>query len=322
MVVDTTKRQALVIDDCEEDRNRVRDILAECGFNVVTAQNTVEARTRLKFQVFDLLVTDVVMPKENGIQFLISLHESASAGIQKELPPVILMSAMSLNDQLRTKLTKYLGVRLILPKPVDAKAIVNFVSSSFEGGKEKGHIYDVSMINKFLSATNEIITLNSQTAPVPGKAFVKSDGHALGEFTGIIELRSMTQHGFIALSFERPCCELMARKILQDNELVLNDAILRDIAGEMCNQVVGHVQAQFQREGTRFEVSTPTIVSGQKYRIDHRLQAPSIVIPFVWNDVRFYTQFVMVAKEGGKEAEKGKTEKEKETLDRGDITFL
>jgi chemotaxis protein CheX len=327
MSADATKRSALVVDANAEDLARVTKIFDGCGLSVVTATNAEEARTRIRFQKFDILMIDAALPKESGIQLLIALHEAASKNGEKDFPAVLLTAKDPISEEIRAKLTKYLGVKAILAKPVEPQPIIDFVNSKF-ANKSRTHAYDAATLNKFINATREIIALNSQIAPVPGKAFVRIDGQALGEFTGIIEIRSKTQQGFVALSFERPCCETMARKILGDAAMTLNDAILRDISGEMCNQVVGNVQAQFQREGTRFEISTPTIVSGLKYRVDHNLEAPSIVIPFEWNGTRFYTQFVManlpagaLAKPEAAPAVKDE-QKEGDTMDSGDINFL
>lgn len=325
MKAKASSRSALIVESNPDDMQRMKKFLEDCGFAVATAVDSQEVRTRMKFQEFNLLVIDMNQQKENGVQLLTSLHESASRNDKKEFPAVIMTCSIILDVQLAQKLMRFLGVKLILTKPVPQESINSFVESKF-GVKARTHAYDAATINKFLSSTRDIISLNTKTTPMPGKAFVRTDAQALGEFTGIIEIRSLVQQGFVALSFERQCCEILAQKIFQEAAIVVNDAILRDISGEMCNQVVGNVQAQFQREGTRFEVSVPTLVSGVNYQINHQLDAPTIVIPFDWSGTKFYTQFVMAKRDpnqpvGGVLKPKEEA-KEGGTMDSGDINFL
>jgi two-component system phosphate regulon response regulator OmpR len=76
----------LVVDD---DR-RIRDLTARFlnaeGFNVVTATDAADARDKMKSLAFDLLVLDIMMPGENGLEL--------TAGLRKESDvPILLLTA-------------------------------------------------------------------------------------------------------------------------------------------------------------------------------------------------------------------------------------
>src|SRR6516164_533772 len=71
----------LVVDD---DR-RIRDLLSRYllseGYRVTTADTAADARAKLAGLRFDLLILDVMMPGESGIELTRSLRETSSVPI-------------------------------------------------------------------------------------------------------------------------------------------------------------------------------------------------------------------------------------------------
>ena len=65
----------LVIDDDERLRVLLRRFLEESGFRVTDAGSAHEARNILKGMAVDILVVDVMMPGETGIEFLADLRK-------------------------------------------------------------------------------------------------------------------------------------------------------------------------------------------------------------------------------------------------------
>ncbi|KAA0894211.1 response regulator [Oryzomonas rubra] len=58
----------LLVDDSEEIRNLVNDMLFFYGFNVLVAEGPEEAQRISEGKKFDLLFTDVEMPVMNGVE--------------------------------------------------------------------------------------------------------------------------------------------------------------------------------------------------------------------------------------------------------------
>ena len=56
----------LVVDDEEHIRNLISIILTSAGYDVVTAKDGEEGLRRFNESCFDLVVTDIIMPKYNG----------------------------------------------------------------------------------------------------------------------------------------------------------------------------------------------------------------------------------------------------------------
>lgn len=76
-----TNSHILVIDD----DTRIRDLLKAylCGHNYIvsTAQDTDEARKILEMLKVDLIILDIMMPKENGIEFAKILRQTSQVAI-------------------------------------------------------------------------------------------------------------------------------------------------------------------------------------------------------------------------------------------------
>ena len=66
----------LVIDDDERLRLLLRRFLEESGFRVTDVGSTAEARSILAGLAFDLLIIDIMMPGETGLEFLQELRKS------------------------------------------------------------------------------------------------------------------------------------------------------------------------------------------------------------------------------------------------------
>lgn len=77
----------LVVDDDEGIRELLRRYLSANGFRVSTAADAAEARARLANLEFDLIVLDVMMPGESGLDFTRALKGQGQV-------PVLLLTAM------------------------------------------------------------------------------------------------------------------------------------------------------------------------------------------------------------------------------------
>jgi two-component system, OmpR family, phosphate regulon response regulator OmpR len=85
----------LVIDDDRRIRELTRRYLTEHGFRVTVAADAAEARNQLKGLEFDLLIVDVMMPGETGI----NLTESLSK--EREIPVLMLTALGETENRIR-----------------------------------------------------------------------------------------------------------------------------------------------------------------------------------------------------------------------------
>lgn len=85
--METDKAHVLVVDDDTRLRSLLQRFLRENDFYVSVAKDAAEARERLSEYKFDLLIVDIMMPNESGLDFLGTLR-------QESMVPVILLTAM------------------------------------------------------------------------------------------------------------------------------------------------------------------------------------------------------------------------------------
>ena len=116
----------LVVEDEESLRITLAANLELEGYEVVEASNGKEAIELLDGGKFDLVLSDIRMPKATGVDVLLHVKEH-HPGL-----PVVLMTAYAMEDQVRTAMSE--GVFAVLKKPFDfsaaAAAIVRALKSN------------------------------------------------------------------------------------------------------------------------------------------------------------------------------------------------
>ncbi len=105
----------LVVDDDARLRNLLRRFLVENGFRVSVAADAAKARAHLGSLVFDLIVLDVMMPGENGVELTRSLRAES-------LVPILLLTAMGETDDRIAGLES--GADDYLTKPFEPRELV------------------------------------------------------------------------------------------------------------------------------------------------------------------------------------------------------
>lgn len=113
--MDKNKFHILVVDDDTRLRNLLRRFLQEQNFAVSVAKDAAEARMFIDEYKFDLLIVDVMMPNESGIEFLTVLRKENNV-------PVIMLTAMGEPDDRISGLEA--GADDYLPKPFEPKELV------------------------------------------------------------------------------------------------------------------------------------------------------------------------------------------------------
>jgi two-component system phosphate regulon response regulator OmpR len=105
----------LVIDDDKRLRDLIARYLTEQGYRVTTAVNAADARAKLAGITFDLLVVDIMMPGESGLEFTKSLRSQSDI-------PVLLLTALGETGDRITGLES--GADDYLPKPFEPRELV------------------------------------------------------------------------------------------------------------------------------------------------------------------------------------------------------
>jgi two-component system phosphate regulon response regulator OmpR len=124
-VLDDDAPHLLVIDDDTRIRNLLKQYLTENGFRVTVAGNAEEARRHLMGLDFDLLILDVMMPGESGVELTKSLREQRSV-------PILMLTALSETDSRIAGLEA--GADDYLPKPFDPRELILRINNILRRG--------------------------------------------------------------------------------------------------------------------------------------------------------------------------------------------
>ncbi len=122
--------RVLVVDDEDAPRNQVAKLVHDSGMVVKTASDGLEAIEILRTAYFDVLVTDLMMPRMDGFGLLISLQ-----GMRR--PPIAIVLSASVATGSAMVQIRDLGAYWYLEKPANPEAIVAAVHSAAEFGRRR-----------------------------------------------------------------------------------------------------------------------------------------------------------------------------------------
>ncbi len=125
------EKHILVVDDDTRLRELLQRFLRENGYMVSAAKDADDARELLKHYRFDLLIVDVMMPRESGFEFLAKLRKES-------LVPVIMLTAMGGVEDRIVGLEN--GADDYIAKPFDTKELLLRIANilrRMEKDKEK-----------------------------------------------------------------------------------------------------------------------------------------------------------------------------------------
>jgi two-component system, OmpR family, phosphate regulon response regulator OmpR len=115
----------LIVDDDNRIRSLLSRYLGEQGFRVTSAANAAEARRRLAGLAFDLLIVDVMMPGEDGMNLTQSLRETMNV-------PILMLTARSETES-RIRGLEF-GADDYLAKPFEPRELLLRINSILRRG--------------------------------------------------------------------------------------------------------------------------------------------------------------------------------------------
>ena len=183
----------LIVDDDDRIRNLLKDFLSKNNFIVSTAEDADEAKIKIGYLKFDLIILDVMMPGQNGYEL--------TREIRKDLKvPIILLTAKG-EVEYRIKGLE-LGADDYLGKPFEPKELLlrikNIInkatklklSSKYSIGKTE---IDLNKMIIKLDETSKKINNAEKKVLIemlsnPGKTFSREE---IGKISGIKQERSI-----------------------------------------------------------------------------------------------------------------------------------
>jgi two-component system alkaline phosphatase synthesis response regulator PhoP len=127
--------RVLVVDDEPDLRESVGYLLEDAGYDVETASNGHEAIGAAQVFQPDVVLLDVMMPKENGYRVARRIHEAMEAGLVKASTKVVLLTARKLDqDPEREQMfERFAAPDQVIYKPFDPSKLVSRVGELIHG---------------------------------------------------------------------------------------------------------------------------------------------------------------------------------------------
>jgi PAS domain S-box-containing protein len=117
--------RVLVVDDEQDTRELIQEVLKECGAEVITSNSVADALVAIEQHQPDILISDLGMPDEDGYS-LISKIRALPAEEGGLIPAAALTAYARAEDRMRVLRS---GFQFHLPKPVDSAELVTVVAS-------------------------------------------------------------------------------------------------------------------------------------------------------------------------------------------------
>ena len=151
--MEKNKYHILVVDDDDRIRDLVKEYLNENNFIVSTASNAEEAKIKLNFFKFDLIVLDVMMPGQSGFELTKEIKKNSNI-------PIILLTARG--EVENRILGLEIGADDYLGKPFEPKELLLRIKNIVNKSKK----VNLNKINKIGEAK---IDLNKMSIQLKGK---------------------------------------------------------------------------------------------------------------------------------------------------------
>ena len=191
--MENKKLHILVVDDDNRIRNLLKDYLSENHYLVSTAEDADQAKEKLKFIKFDIMILDIMMPGQNGYELTKEIKKKI------KLPIILLTAKGEVENRIKGL---ELGADDYIGKPFEPKELLlrikNLIknntkidlSSTHSVGNAKINLnkMTVNMNNKERKINNSEKKVLIEMLSNPGKTYSRDE---IGKISGINQERSI-----------------------------------------------------------------------------------------------------------------------------------
>jgi CheY-like chemotaxis protein len=124
-------KRILLIEDEESERIPLARMLRDAGFEVVTATDGKKGMALFKQQVIDLVITDLIMPTQDGIETIMALRS-----LKRDCKIIAVSGGGRMLDTgFLEKIIWQLGVKHFLEKPVNEAQMLAAVADMLDSAE-------------------------------------------------------------------------------------------------------------------------------------------------------------------------------------------
>ena len=191
--MENNKNHILIVDDDDRIRNLLKDYLSENNYIVSTAENAIQAKEKLNFLKFDIMILDVMMPGQDGYELTKEIKKNIRI-------PIILLTAKGEVENrikgLELGADDYLGkpfepkeLLLRIKNIIDKKTKINLKFKYKVGTAEIDlNKMTINLNNKFKKINNSEKKVLVEMLASPGTTYSREE---IGKISGINQERSV-----------------------------------------------------------------------------------------------------------------------------------
>jgi len=178
MVPASTSSRVLVVDDDPKDRQGLADIIADLGYFCETAQDGEAALEKLTAAPFDVIISDLMMPKMDGFELLRTLFDRGDT-----TPAIVLTGAGSIDQAI--SIVHDLRAFWFLEKPARPAVLATLLERAMQ---HKSLVKETELLHRQLSQRGfladligtsqqmrEIFSLIQQIAPSSASVLITGE---------------------------------------------------------------------------------------------------------------------------------------------------
>ena len=191
--MENNKNHILIVDDDDRIRNLLKDYLSENNYIVSTAENAAQAKEKLLYLKFDILILDVMMPGQNGYELTKEIKK------QIKVPVILLTAKGEVEDRIKGL---ELGADDYIGKPFEPKELLlrikNIINKKNEIDLKSKHYVgkaEIDLNKMTVNLNNKLKKINNSEKKVlidmlanPGTTFSREE---IGKISGISQERSI-----------------------------------------------------------------------------------------------------------------------------------
>jgi two-component system phosphate regulon response regulator OmpR len=191
--MENNKKHILIVDDDDRIRNLLKDYLSENNYIVSSAENADQAKEKLKYIKFDIIILDVMMPGQDGYELTKEIK------IKIKVPIILLTAKGEVENRIKGL---ELGADDYIGKPFEPKELLlrikNIIKKNNKIDTRSFHKVGAAKIdlNKMIiSLNNKFKKINNSEKKVliemlsnPGTTYSREE---IGKISGISQERSI-----------------------------------------------------------------------------------------------------------------------------------
>ncbi len=266
----------LIIEDDLALLDTYESILKSQSHDVVKCNDGMDALRRLEKEKYDLIITDLKLPKLSGQKLIEILQQKTST-----LPFHVVISSGFIDKEIIDSFAHNKRIHF-LPKPVSIFEMTKKIKQLLNTVDLKSKL-DVRFLNPVLSGATETISLMTGLKVVAKKPYIKKQNETSGDISGVVGVVGSGFKGTISLSFAESSFLVIVSKMLNEECKAIDDEN-KDAVAELLNIIFGTAKRILNEEGLNIQSAIPTIIRGKNHSVTHRIENKTIVIPFSCNE--------------------------------------